>query len=168
MICTETEYKNIQETLQQIRQILQRQQERLEETGLSEAEVERALGPLISFRDQRRDEVEACERPRFDTLWSDFFHSSALARFGRSPPVSPLGGCFSIRSIRPWSFTGDRFTILHALLRRGLRLPLRASTEGTLSARENQHTSPREKRFSKLIVRNAFDPSQARPVAVVS
>lgn len=35
----------------------------LEEAGLSEAEVERALGLLISFRDQRREEVDAYERP---------------------------------------------------------------------------------------------------------
>lgn len=63
MICTETEYKNARDRLQQTRQILQRQRERLEETGLSEAEVERALGPLISFRDQRREEVNAYEQP---------------------------------------------------------------------------------------------------------
>jgi hypothetical protein len=62
MIYTETEYKNARDRLQQSRQILQRQREQLEEVGLSEAEVERALGPLISLRDQRREEVEAYER----------------------------------------------------------------------------------------------------------
>lgn len=34
-------------------------------------------------------------------------------------PRAPLGGSFSIRSIRPWSFTIDRCTTLHALLRKG-------------------------------------------------
>jgi len=31
---------------------------------LSEEEVERTLGPLISFRDQLREEIEICERMR--------------------------------------------------------------------------------------------------------
>lgn len=62
MTYTETEYKNARDRLQQSQQILQRQREQLEEVGLSEAQVERALGPLISFCDQRREEVEAYER----------------------------------------------------------------------------------------------------------
>jgi hypothetical protein len=63
MIYTETEYKNARDRLQQSRQMLQRQREQLEEAGLSETEVERARGPLISFRDQRREEVKAYEQP---------------------------------------------------------------------------------------------------------
>jgi len=63
MIYTETKYKNARHRLQKTRQILQRQREKLEETGLSEAEVERALGPLISFCNQRREEASAYERP---------------------------------------------------------------------------------------------------------
>jgi ribosome-binding protein aMBF1 (putative translation factor) len=64
MIRTETEYKNAQERLEQEKETLQRQRERLEEMDLSEEEVERALGPLISFRDQLREEIETYERMR--------------------------------------------------------------------------------------------------------
>jgi len=64
MIRTETEYKNAQERLEQEKETLQRQREELEEMDLSEEEVERALGPLISFRDQLREEIETYERMR--------------------------------------------------------------------------------------------------------
>jgi len=42
----------------------QRQREQLEETGLSAKEVERALAPRISFRDQFREKIETCEQMR--------------------------------------------------------------------------------------------------------
>lgn len=64
MIRTETEYKNAQERLARERETLQRQREQLEEMDLSEAEVERGLGPLISFRDQLLEEIETYERMR--------------------------------------------------------------------------------------------------------
>jgi len=64
MIRTETEYKNAQERLEQEKETLQRQREELEEMDLSEEEVERALGPLISFRDQLREGIETYERMR--------------------------------------------------------------------------------------------------------
>ena len=57
MIRTETEYKNAQKRLEQEKETLQDQREQLEEMDLSEKEVERALGPLISFRDQLREEI---------------------------------------------------------------------------------------------------------------
>jgi len=64
MIRTETEYRNAQERLEQERETLQRQREQLEEMDFSEEGVERALGPLISFRDQLLEEIETYERMR--------------------------------------------------------------------------------------------------------
>jgi len=64
MIRTEAEYKNAQEKLDQEQDTLQRHREQLEEMDLSEEEVERALEPLISFRDQLREEIETYERMR--------------------------------------------------------------------------------------------------------
>lgn len=63
MIRTVTEYENAQERLDHERETLQRQREQLEEMDLSE-EVSRALQPLISFRDQLREEIETYERMR--------------------------------------------------------------------------------------------------------
>jgi ribosome-binding protein aMBF1 (putative translation factor) len=64
MIRTEAEYKNAQEKLDQEQETLQRQREQLEEMDLSEEEVERALEPMISFRDQLREEIETYEQMR--------------------------------------------------------------------------------------------------------
>jgi len=64
MIRTETEYRNAQERLEQERETLHRQREQLEEMDLLEEEVKRALGPLISFQDQLREEIETYERIR--------------------------------------------------------------------------------------------------------
>ena len=64
MIRTDAEYRNAQEKLQQERETLQRQREQLEEMDLSEEEVERALEPMVSFRDQLREEIETYERMR--------------------------------------------------------------------------------------------------------
>lgn len=64
MIRTDAEYKNAQEKLDQEQETLQRQREQLEEMDLSDEEVERALEPMISFRDQLREEMETYERMR--------------------------------------------------------------------------------------------------------
>jgi len=64
MIRTDAEYKNAQEKLDQEQETLQRQREQLEEMDLSGEEVERALEPMISFRDQLREEIETYERMR--------------------------------------------------------------------------------------------------------
>ena len=64
MIRTDAEYKNAQEKLDQQQKTLQRQREQLEEMDLSTEEVERALEPMISFRDQLREEMETYERMR--------------------------------------------------------------------------------------------------------
>ncbi len=64
MIRTQAEYKNAQEKLDQEQDTLQRQREQLEEMDLSEEEVDRALEPMISFRDQLREEIETYEQMR--------------------------------------------------------------------------------------------------------
>jgi ribosome-binding protein aMBF1 (putative translation factor) len=64
MIRTEAEYKKAQEKLDQERETLRRQREQLEEMDLSEEEVERALEPMVSFRDQLREEIETYEQMR--------------------------------------------------------------------------------------------------------
>ena len=64
MIRTEAEYKKAQERLEHDEETIQMQRDRLEEMDLSEEEVERALGPMVSFRDQLREEVETYERMR--------------------------------------------------------------------------------------------------------
>jgi ribosome-binding protein aMBF1 (putative translation factor) len=64
MIRTEAEYRKAQERLEQERETLKKQRAQLEEINLSDAEVERALQPLISFRDQLREEIETYEHMR--------------------------------------------------------------------------------------------------------
>jgi ribosome-binding protein aMBF1 (putative translation factor) len=64
MIRTDAEYKKAQEKLDQEQKTLQRQREQLEEMDLSEEEVERALEPMVSFRDQLREEIETYEQMR--------------------------------------------------------------------------------------------------------
>jgi ribosome-binding protein aMBF1 (putative translation factor) len=64
MIRTDAECKKAQEKLDQEQETLQRQREQLEEMDLSEEEVERALEPMISFRDGLREEIEIYERMR--------------------------------------------------------------------------------------------------------
>ena len=64
MIRTDTEYKKAQEKLDHQQETLQRQREQLEEMDLLEEEVERALEPMISFRDGLREEIEAYEQMR--------------------------------------------------------------------------------------------------------
>ena len=62
MIRTEAGYKSAQEKLEQAQETLQRQREQLEEMDLSEEEVERSMEPMISFRDQLREEIEIYEQ----------------------------------------------------------------------------------------------------------
>ncbi|TQE96694.1 MAG: helix-turn-helix transcriptional regulator [Spiribacter salinus] len=64
MIRTEAEYRKAQERLKQDAETIQMQREHLKELNFSGKEVERALGPMISFRDQLREEVETYERMR--------------------------------------------------------------------------------------------------------
>ena len=62
MIRTDAEYRKAQDKLDQEQETLQRQREQLEEMDLSEEEVERALEPMISFRDGLREEIETYEQ----------------------------------------------------------------------------------------------------------
>lgn len=64
MIRTKAEYKNVHDRLEQEAETLQRQKAQLEKMDLSEEEVKRALEPLISFRNQLQEEIEAYERMR--------------------------------------------------------------------------------------------------------
>jgi ribosome-binding protein aMBF1 (putative translation factor) len=64
MIRTDTEYKKAQEKLDHQQETLKRQREQLEQMDLLEEEVERALEPMISFRDGLRGEIEAYEQMR--------------------------------------------------------------------------------------------------------
>jgi len=64
MIRTEAEYRRAQERLEQEAETIQRQRQQLEGMDLSDEEVERALGPMISFRDQLREGVDMYERMR--------------------------------------------------------------------------------------------------------
>lgn len=64
MIRTNAEYEKAQKKLTHERDTLQRQREQLEEMDLSDEEVARALQPMISFRDQLREEIETYERMR--------------------------------------------------------------------------------------------------------
>jgi chromosome segregation ATPase len=90
MIRTEAEYKNAQERFEQEKETLQRQREELEEMDLSEEEVERALGPLISFRDQLREEIETYERMRGEIFRR--FMTFEVSAGGSSAPGSQRDG----------------------------------------------------------------------------
>jgi DNA-binding Xre family transcriptional regulator len=64
MIRSEKEYREALDRLKQDEEILALQMEKLEEMGLSEEEVGRALEPMLSFRAQLEEEVEWFERVR--------------------------------------------------------------------------------------------------------
>ena len=64
MIRSEKEYREAVERLRQDEEVLALQKEKLEGLGLSEEEVRRALGPMLSFRAQLEEEVEWYERVR--------------------------------------------------------------------------------------------------------
>lgn len=64
MIRSEKEYKEASDRLKQDEEVLALQREKLEEMGLSEKEVGRALEPMLSFRAQLEEEVEWFEKVR--------------------------------------------------------------------------------------------------------
>ena len=64
MIRSEKEYREAVERLRKDEEILALQKEKLEELGLSEEEVRRAMEPMLSFRAQLEEEVEWYERVR--------------------------------------------------------------------------------------------------------
>ena len=64
MIRSEKDYREAVERLRKDEEVLALQKEKLEGLGLSEEEVRRALGPMLSFRTQLDEEVEWYERVR--------------------------------------------------------------------------------------------------------
>lgn len=64
MIRTEAEYKRAQERLEQDQKTIQMQREQLQTMDLKGEEVDRALEPMITFRDQLLEEVATYERMR--------------------------------------------------------------------------------------------------------
>ena len=64
MIRNEREYKEALSRLERDREVIAAQRRALVERGLSEEEVNRGLGPLLSFRAQLEEEVEWYERAR--------------------------------------------------------------------------------------------------------
>jgi hypothetical protein len=64
MIRNEREYKEAKVRLEQDREVIDAQRRALIEEGLSEEEVERGLGPMLSFHAQLEEEVEWYERAR--------------------------------------------------------------------------------------------------------
>jgi DNA-binding Xre family transcriptional regulator len=64
VIRSEKDYREAVERLRKDEEVLALQKEKLEGLGLSEEEVRRALGPMLSFRTQLDEEVEWYERVR--------------------------------------------------------------------------------------------------------
>jgi DNA-binding Xre family transcriptional regulator len=64
VIRNEREYKEALSRLERDREVIAAQRRALVERGLSEEEVNRGLGPLLSFRAQLEEEVEWYERAR--------------------------------------------------------------------------------------------------------
>jgi hypothetical protein len=64
MIRSEREYREALDRLKQDEEVIDLQRQKLSEHSLTEEEVNRALGPVLSFRDQLREEVEWYERAR--------------------------------------------------------------------------------------------------------
>jgi ribosome-binding protein aMBF1 (putative translation factor) len=64
MIRTDAEYRRALRRLDEEAETTQRQREQLEDMDLSGGEVERALQPTVSFREQLKEEVEVYERMR--------------------------------------------------------------------------------------------------------
>ncbi|MGF1470124.1 MAG: helix-turn-helix transcriptional regulator [Rubrobacteraceae bacterium] len=64
MIRNEREYKEVLSRLEKDREVIEAQRQALAETGLSEEEMERALGPMLSFHTQLEEEVEWYEKVR--------------------------------------------------------------------------------------------------------
>jgi ribosome-binding protein aMBF1 (putative translation factor) len=64
MIRSEREYREALDRLKQDEEVIDLQRQKLSEHSLTEEEVNRALGPVLSFRDQLREEVKWYERAR--------------------------------------------------------------------------------------------------------
>ena len=70
MIRTEAEYKRALERLDHDAEVIEEQRQQLEDLDLTEAEVDHALEPMISFRDQLQEEVATYERMKRGDLES--------------------------------------------------------------------------------------------------
>ena len=68
MIRTDAEYRRALSRLSDEADTLRRQREALSEAGLSASEVDRAMEPLLSFRAQLQDEVDAYNQMRHGDL----------------------------------------------------------------------------------------------------
>ena len=64
MIRNEREYREALSRLEQDREVIEAQRQALIESGLSEEDVRRGLGPMLSFHAQLKEEVEWYERAR--------------------------------------------------------------------------------------------------------
>ncbi len=64
MIRSDKEYREALDRLSQDDKVIDLQRRELEKHSLSEEEINRALGPVLSFRDQLREEVEWYEKAR--------------------------------------------------------------------------------------------------------
>ena len=64
MIRTETEYQEAQRRLKEGERHLNAQQAELEKLDLSKAEIRRGMAPLLTFREQLREEVQSYARLR--------------------------------------------------------------------------------------------------------
>ena len=62
MIRTEREYQYIVQRLEQECEYIKLQREKLQELGLTEEDVSRAMEPTLSFHEQLKDEVEYYEK----------------------------------------------------------------------------------------------------------
>ncbi|MFZ5632654.1 MAG: helix-turn-helix domain-containing protein [Bacillota bacterium] len=62
MIRTEKEYQEMVQRLEQDREYIKLQKEKLQELGLAEEEVNRAMEPALSFHEQLKEEVEYYEK----------------------------------------------------------------------------------------------------------
>jgi DNA-directed RNA polymerase specialized sigma subunit len=79
MIKNEQEYREARRRLEQDQEVARRQRAALEEMGLAEDEVARAMEPLLSFQAQLAEEVEWYERIRR----RDFAAFTRLTELGR-------------------------------------------------------------------------------------
>lgn len=79
MIRTNAEYERALDRLRQDAETIEGQRDQLEEMDLSEEEVERALQPMVSFREQLKEEVEVYERMKRGNM--DVLHN--LTSIGR-------------------------------------------------------------------------------------
>ncbi len=80
MIRNEKEYRDALNRLEQDDRVVELQRQKLKELSLSEKEINRALGPMLSFRAQLNEEVEWYERARR----RDFEVSQDIRDIGRT------------------------------------------------------------------------------------